>query len=54
MVVVYFHTSGPSGILYALDATTGQCLAQVQASGGISGSIGRAVIFNGTRIKELS
>src|SRR6266404_672624 len=35
--VVYFHTSGQSSILYALDAMNGQPLAGVLTDGGISG-----------------
>jgi polyvinyl alcohol dehydrogenase (cytochrome) len=47
--VVYFHTSGFSSVLYALDATTGQCLASVPTSGGISGpSVSKGQIYVGT------
>ena len=48
--VVYFHTSGPTSTLYALDATTGQVLARVIGlAGGISGpSVSNGQIYVGT------
>jgi glucose dehydrogenase len=49
--VVYFHTSGFSSVLYALDATTGQCLAWVQTNAGISGpSVSNGQIYVGTGV----
>jgi polyvinyl alcohol dehydrogenase (cytochrome) len=53
--VVYFHTSGLFSILYALDAKTGQLLAGVLTSGGISGpSVSNGQIYVGTGTKFAS
>jgi polyvinyl alcohol dehydrogenase (cytochrome) len=47
--VVYFHTSGFSSTLFALNTTTGKMLAQVPTSGGISGpSVSNGQIYLGT------
>jgi outer membrane protein assembly factor BamB len=47
--VVYFHNSGATSVLYALDAATGQVLAQVSTNGGISGpSVSNGQIYVGT------
>jgi polyvinyl alcohol dehydrogenase (cytochrome) len=53
--VVYFQASGPLSILYALDAKTGQVLAGVLTSGGISGpSVSKGRIYVGTGTKFAS
>jgi polyvinyl alcohol dehydrogenase (cytochrome) len=53
--VVYAHTSGLYGTLYAFDAKTGQVLAGVLTSGGISGpSISHGQIYVGTGTKFAS
>jgi polyvinyl alcohol dehydrogenase (cytochrome) len=53
--VVYAHTSGLYGTLYALDAKTGRVLAGVLTSGGISGpSVSRGRIYVGTGTKFAS
>jgi outer membrane protein assembly factor BamB len=47
--VVYFHNSGVTSVLYALDAATGQVLADVSTNGGISGpSVSNGQIYVGT------
>jgi len=47
--VVYFHNSGSTSVLYALDAATGQVLADVSTNGGISGpSVSNGQIYVGT------
>jgi outer membrane protein assembly factor BamB len=48
--VVYFHTSGPTSTLYALDARTSQVLARIDGlAGGISGpSVSNGQIYVGT------
>jgi outer membrane protein assembly factor BamB len=53
--VVYAHTSGLYGTLYAFDAKTGRVLAGVLTSGGISGpSVSRGQIYVGTGTKFAS
>jgi polyvinyl alcohol dehydrogenase (cytochrome) len=53
--VVYAHTSGLFGTLYAFDAETGRVLAGVLTSGGISGpSISHGMIYVGTGTKFAS
>ena len=53
--VVYAHTSGLYGTLYAFDAKTGRVLAGVLTSGGISGpSISHGQIYVGTGTKFAS
>ncbi|MBV8140708.1 MAG: PQQ-binding-like beta-propeller repeat protein [Verrucomicrobia bacterium] len=53
--VVYAHTSGLYGTLYALDAKTGRVLAGVLTSGGISGpSVSHGQIYVGTGTKFAS
>ena len=53
--VVYFNASGLFSILYALDAKTGQVLAGVLTSGGISGpSVSHGQIYVGTGTKFAS
>jgi len=53
--VVYAHTSGLYGTLYAFDAKTGRVLAGVLTSGGISGpSISHGRIYVGTGTKFAS
>ena len=53
--VVYAHTSGLYGTLYAFDAQTGRVLAGVLTSGGISGpSISHGQIYVGTGTKFAS
>jgi polyvinyl alcohol dehydrogenase (cytochrome) len=53
--VVYFQASGLLSILYALDAKTGQVLAGVLTSGGISGpSVSNGQIYVGTGTKFAS
>ena len=53
--VVYYHTSGLFSILYALDAKTGQVLAGVRTSGGISGpSVSNGQLYVGTGTKFAS
>jgi len=47
--VVYFHNSGATSVLYALDAATGQMLAEVPTNGRISGpSVSNGQIYVGT------
>ena len=53
--VVYAHTSGLYGTLYAFDAKTGRVLAGVLTSGGISGpSVSHGQIYVGTGTKFAS
>jgi outer membrane protein assembly factor BamB len=53
--VVYAHTSGLYGTLYALDAKTGEILAGVLTSGGISGpSVSHGQIYIGSGTKFAS
>jgi polyvinyl alcohol dehydrogenase (cytochrome) len=47
--VVYFHNSGVTSVLYALDVATGEVLADVSTNGGISGpSVSNGQIYVGT------
>jgi hypothetical protein len=53
--VVYAHTSGLYGTLYAIEAKTGWVLVGVLTSGGISGpSVSHGQIYVGTGTKFAS